>query len=131
MAEQVAVITGAGRGIGRATTIELVDAGYRVVVAGRDAQALAETVKLAGGGLAVTADVTKPEDVERLITVTLDEFGRVDALVNNAGLAPVVPIPEMSVELWRAVIDTNLSAAFYATRAAWPAFERQGGGVIV
>jgi NAD(P)-dependent dehydrogenase (short-subunit alcohol dehydrogenase family) len=133
MAEQVAVITGAGRGIGRATAVELVRAGFRVVLAGREREALEETSRLVGADRArvVPTDVTKPDDVGRLITVALDEFGRIDALVNNAGLAPVVPIPEMSVDQWRAVIDTNLSAAFYATRAAWPVFERQGGGVVV
>jgi NAD(P)-dependent dehydrogenase (short-subunit alcohol dehydrogenase family) len=131
--QQVAVITGAGRGIGRATAVELARAGYRVVLAGREREALEETARLVGADRAriVPTDVTKSEDVERLIKVALDAFGRIDALVNNAGLAPVIPIPEMTVEQWRAVIDTNLSAAFYTTRAAWPAFERQGGGVVV
>src|SRR3954452_16811897 len=103
-----AVITGAGRGIGRATAIELAQAGYQIVVAGRDAVALAETVRLAGGGaaLAVATDVTKPLDVDRLIAVTLEQFGRIDALVNNAGLAPVRSIPETTIEEWRAVVDT-------------------------
>jgi 3-oxoacyl-[acyl-carrier protein] reductase len=137
MAQQqqpVAIITGAGRGIGRATAVELARAGYRVVLAGRDEAALNETLKLAGGsdvGVAVVTDVSKPDDVERLITVAHDDFGRIDALVNNAGYAPVRSIREMTIPEWRAVIDTNLSAAFYATRAAWPAFERQGGGVVV
>jgi NAD(P)-dependent dehydrogenase (short-subunit alcohol dehydrogenase family) len=128
----VAVITGAGRGIGRATAVELAKAGYLVVLAGRDAAALEETLLLAGGGgLAIPTDVTRPDDVERLIATSMHAYGCIDALVNNAGLAPVLPIAEMTVEQWRAVIETNLSAAFYATRAVWPAFERQGGGVVV
>jgi 3-oxoacyl-[acyl-carrier protein] reductase len=132
--QPVAVITGAGRGIGRATAVELAAAGYRVVLAGRDEAALHETLALAGGGgagVAVVTDVSKPDDVERLIAVAHDDFGRVDALINNAGYAPVRSIREMTIAEWRAVIDTNLSAAFYATRAAWPVFERQGGGVVV
>jgi 3-oxoacyl-[acyl-carrier protein] reductase len=130
----VAVLTGAGRGIGRATAVELARAGYRIVLAGRDEAALHGTLSLAGGngvGVAVVTDVSKPDDVERLIAVAHDDFGRVDALVNNAGYAPVRSIREMTIPEWRAVIDTNLSAAFYATRAAWPLFERQGGGVVV
>jgi 3-oxoacyl-[acyl-carrier protein] reductase len=90
---------------------------------------------LVGGGdaagVAVVTDVSRPDDVERLIAVAHDDFGRVDALVNNAGYAPVRSIREMTIAEWRAVIDTNLSAAFYAMRAAWPLFERQGGGVVV
>jgi NAD(P)-dependent dehydrogenase (short-subunit alcohol dehydrogenase family) len=132
--QPVAVITGAGRGIGRAMAIELSRAGYRVVLAGRDEARLHETLSLAGGdgaGVAVVTDVSKPDDVERLIAVAHDDFGRVDALINNAGYAPVRSIREMTIADWRAVIDTNLSAAFYATRAAWPLFARQGGGVIV
>lgn len=136
MSDLVAVITGAGRGIGRATAIELAGAGYRVVLAGRNRAALDETLQLAAGkvgarGVVLPSDVTRPDDVERLIALTLDRFGRIDALVNNAGLAPVRSIKETTIEQWRAVIDTNLSAAFYATRAAWPAFGRQGGGVVV
>jgi NAD(P)-dependent dehydrogenase (short-subunit alcohol dehydrogenase family) len=132
--QPVAVITGAGRGIGRAMAIELSRAGYRVVLAGRDEARLHETLSLAGGdgaGVAVVTDVSKPDDVERLIAVAHDDFGRVDALINNAGYAPVRSIREMTIADWRAVIDTNLSAAFYATRAAWPLFEKQGGGVVV
>ena len=132
MPEPVAVITGAGRGIGRATAVELAGAGYRVVLAGRDRESLEETLHAIGGrGLAMPTDVTRPAEVGRLIAAALDAFGRVDVLVNNAGLAPVRSVKEMTPEEWRAVIDTNLSAAFYATRAAWPAFERQGRGVVV
>ena len=132
MANSVAIITGAGGGIGRATAIELAGGGYIVVLAGRNPAALNETARAAAGqSLVVPTDVTRPDEVDRLVAAALGAFGRVDVLVNNAGLAPVRPIRDMTVEEWRAVIDTNLSAAFYATRAAWPAFERQGGGVVV
>lgn len=132
MPDPVAVITGAGGGIGRATAIELAGAGYRVILAGRDANALAETLRAVGGrGLAVPTDVTRSAEVDRLIAAALENFGQVDALVNNAGFAPLRSITTTTDDEWNAVLATNLSAAFYATRAAWPAFERQGAGVVV
>jgi NAD(P)-dependent dehydrogenase (short-subunit alcohol dehydrogenase family) len=131
MNDPVAIITGAGRGIGRATATELAPRGYRLVLAARRGEDLNETARLAGGGLCVPTDVTDPQQVERLASRTLDQFGRIDAVVNCAGLAPVRPIAEMTHREWRDVIDTNLSAAFYLTKAAWPAFVRQKGGVVV
>ena len=131
MSEPVAIITGAGRGIGRATALELARRGYRLALASRRGEDLDETARLAGGGLCVPTDVTDPSQVERLVRQALDRFGRIDAVVNGAGLAPVRPIAEMSLKEWREVIDTNLSSAFYLTRAAWPAFVRQRGGVVV
>jgi NAD(P)-dependent dehydrogenase (short-subunit alcohol dehydrogenase family) len=131
MAEPVAIITGAGRGIGRATAVELRRRGYRLALAARGTVDLNETARLAAGAMCVPTDVTDPAQVERLARETLSKLGRIDAVVNNAGLAPARPIVEMTPQEWRAVIDTNLSAAFYLTRAAWPAFEKQGGGVVV
>jgi NAD(P)-dependent dehydrogenase (short-subunit alcohol dehydrogenase family) len=131
MTEPVAIITGAGRGIGRATALELRRRGYRLSLAARGVNDLNETARLAGGALCLPTDVTDPAQVERLVHETLSLLGRIDALVNNAGLAPVRPIVEMTPDEWRAVIDTNLSAAFYLTRAAWPAFEKQRSGVVV
>jgi hypothetical protein len=131
MTQPVAIITGAGRGIGRATAVELAERGYRLALAARGAEGLDETARLVGGALCVPTDVTDPSQVESLVRQALERYGRVDAVVNNAGLAPVRPISQMTPEEWRAVIDTNLSAAFYLTRAAWPVFERQRGGVVV
>ena len=127
----VAIITGAGRGIGRATALELARRGYRLALVARGADGLNETARMAGGALCCPADVTKPEQMERVVQQALDRHGRIDAVVNNAGLAPVRPIVEMSPQEWRDVIETNLSAAFYLTRAAWPTFEKQRGGVVV
>ena len=134
MTQPVAIITGAGRGIGRATALELARLGHRVVLAARDVESLNETARTVGGdgrALAVPTDVTDPAQVEHLAERALETFGRIDAVVNNAGLAPIRPIREMTPQEWKAVIDTNLSAAFYLTRAAWPAFERQRSGVVV
>jgi NAD(P)-dependent dehydrogenase (short-subunit alcohol dehydrogenase family) len=131
MTSPVAIITGAGGGIGRATAIELARRGHRLALCGRRIQTLEETAKLTGGGIAIVADVTIPADVDRLVQTTLAEWGRVDVLVNNAGLAPVLNVEETTIEQWRAVIDTNLSAAFYLAQACWPIFRRQGGGAIV
>ena len=129
----VAIITGAGRGIGRATARELAGLGYRLSLASRNPDGLNQTADLAGRDQChcVATDVTDPAQVDRLVRQTLDRFGRIDAVVNNAGLAPVQPLAEMTPGEWRAVIETNLSAAFYLCRAAWPALVRQGGGVIV
>jgi 3-oxoacyl-[acyl-carrier protein] reductase len=131
MNSPVAIITGAGTGIGRATAIALSQNGHRIALCGRRESTLQETAKLAGAGLVITADVTKRGDISRVVENTLTEFGRIDAIVNNAGLAAVRSVEEMSIEEWHAVIDTNLSAAFYLSKAVWPIFKRQGAGVVV
>jgi 3-oxoacyl-[acyl-carrier protein] reductase len=131
MSQPVAIITGAGRGIGRSTAIELGRRGHRLTLAARRSDDLKETARLAGEALCCPTDVTDPAAIERLVRQTLDRYGRIDALVHSAGLAPVRPIAQMSPQEWREVIETNLSAAFYLTRAAWPTFERQRGGVVV
>jgi NAD(P)-dependent dehydrogenase (short-subunit alcohol dehydrogenase family) len=130
-ASPVAILTGAGRGIGRATAVELAREGYRLVLAARSEAELQETARLAGDGLVVVTDVSKPEAVETLVQRALAAFGRVDAVVNTVGVAPVISIADMSPAQWREVIDVNLSAAFYLCHYAWPVFERQGGGVVV
>ena len=131
MERPVAVITGAGRGIGRATAIELAGGGYRLGLIARSEHELAETARLAGNGTVLTADVTQHEQVQECIARTVRAYERVDAVIHCAGIAPVRSITQMTVAEWREVIDTNLSAAFYLCRAAWPIFQRQGGGVVV
>lgn len=132
MQQPVALIVGAGRGIGRAAAVELGRRGYRLSLASRSPAELEETNRLAGGGgLVVEADVSRADDVARLVAGTVETHGRLDAIVHCAGLAPVRSIVAMTVEEWHAVLDTNLSAAFYLCRAAWPVFERQKGGVMV
>jgi 3-oxoacyl-[acyl-carrier protein] reductase len=142
MSRPVAVITGAGRGIGRATALELGRGGYGLVLVARTGEELAETVRLvegeggrggAGnpGAVAVPADVTRSDEVDQVVLGAVERFGRVDAIVHCAGVAPVRSIGEMTAAEWREVIETNLSAAFYLCRAAWPVFERQRSGVVV
>lgn len=128
--QRVAIVTGAGRGIGRAAAHELSRRGFRVVVASRNAGSIG-SVADAVGGLAVPTDVSDPEQVDRLVRRSLEAFGRIDAVVNNAGLAPAIPLEQTSVQQWRDVLDVNLSAAFYLSRAVWPTFKQQRGGVIV
>jgi NAD(P)-dependent dehydrogenase (short-subunit alcohol dehydrogenase family) len=130
MSGPVAIVTGAARGIGRAIAAELRRADYEVVLVARTKNDLDEAARDIGG-IALPSDVTKPAEVEAVVAETLKRFGRIDAIVNSAGMAPVVAVKDMSIDRWRAVIDTNLSAAFYLARAAWPTFEKQKGGVIV
>jgi NAD(P)-dependent dehydrogenase (short-subunit alcohol dehydrogenase family) len=127
----VAIITGAGRGIGRATAQELNGRGYRVVLVSRTAGELAETAKLVGTSLVLAADVSRPEQAERIVAATLERFGRLDALVNNAGYAPALKLEETTTEQWDKVLAINLTAPFLLMRQAWPVFRKAGGGVIV
>lgn len=135
MTNPVAIITGAGSGIGRATAVELARREYRLVLAGRNPEPLRETLQIArlpdARGIAVAADVSREDDVKRLVNAAVERFGRIDAIVHAAGLAPVRPIGQMSSDEWRAVLDTNLSAAFYLCREAWGIFQKQRGGVVV
>jgi NAD(P)-dependent dehydrogenase (short-subunit alcohol dehydrogenase family) len=131
MAEQVAIITGAGGGIGRAIAVELSRLACSTVLVGRTEESLKQTAGLVADSLIIPADVTRPEDVDAIIAKSLARFGRIDALVNNAGSAPVLNIEQTTPQIWREVLETNLSSAFYLTRAAWPTFVRQKSGVIV
>jgi NAD(P)-dependent dehydrogenase (short-subunit alcohol dehydrogenase family) len=135
---KVALVTGASRGIGRAVAQKLLDNGYRVVLAARalePLEALVEAAKDAGReALAVQADVTDAASVEQLFERTRERFGRLDVLFNNAGIgAPAVSIDELSVEQWRAVVDTNLTGVFLCSRAAFRLMKTQtprGGRII-
>lgn len=127
----VAVITGASAGIGRATAVALAGRGYRVSLLARSQSRLKQLAASLPNAIAFPTDVTDFKQVSAAIDQTMSRFGRIDAIVHCAGLAPVVSISEMSVEQWHAVLDTNLSAAFYLCNAAWPIFQRQRSGVIV
>jgi len=135
---KVAIITGAGSGVGRAVALAFARDGYQVVLAGRRADALEETIKLAGAGadrmLAVPTDVTDPDSVAALFSTVKDRFGRLDVLFNNAGTnAPGVPLEELSVEKWREVVDVNLTGPFLCTQQAIRIMKDQtprGGRII-
>ena len=132
----VAIVTGSGRGIGRAIALELAVAGAKVVVnyAGRVDKA-EETVKLireAGGEcLAVQADVSQTADVDRLIKTVLDHFGKIDILVNNAGITRDSLLLRMKEADWDAVLATNLKGVFLCTKAVSKGMLKQRSGVIV
>jgi NAD(P)-dependent dehydrogenase (short-subunit alcohol dehydrogenase family) len=133
---KVAVVTGAGSGVGRAVALGLLDAGYAVALAGRRVAELEETADLAKAGkpLVVSTDVSDETAVAALFEKVGKEFGRLDLLFNNAGRgAPAVPIDELPVETWRAVVDTNLTGAFLCAREAFRMMRTQtpGGGRII
>lgn len=128
--KRVAVITGGGAGIGRAVALKLSQAGWNVVVAGRTQSNLNETVSsMATEGLGVVCDVSKEEDVRNLFARTVDLFGQVDMLFNNAGIAaPAVPVDELSVDTWNQVIAINLTGAFLCAQAAFGQMRKQADG---
>lgn len=135
---KVAVVTGAGSGIGRAAALALQGDGYDVLLAGRRLSTLEATAVAAvpGGGrfVAFAADVADPTQVAALFAKTAELFGRVDVLFNNAGLsAPAVPFDELSYEQWKAVVDVNLNGAFLCAQWAFRMMKRQdpkGGRII-
>ncbi|MGI5442902.1 SDR family oxidoreductase [Streptomyces shenzhenensis] len=134
---KIAVVTGAGSGIGRAVAVELLRAGWAVALAGRRAERLAGTAALApeGDSLAVRTDVARPDDVAELFAATVDRFGRVDLLFNNAGtFGPGgIPVEELPYDAWRHVVDTNLNGAFLCAQAAYRQMKGQqprGGRII-
>jgi NAD(P)-dependent dehydrogenase (short-subunit alcohol dehydrogenase family) len=134
--KKVALITGAGSGIGKATAQAFLADGFRVVLAGRHKDALAEVAKPVGDAQALVfeADVTEPAAVRALFDATHEKFGRLDVLFNNAGVGtPFIPLEELSYEQWRKVIDTNLTGAFLCTQQAFRLMKGQdprGGRII-
>ena len=132
---QVAIITGAGTGIGRATALRLAREGVAVAVAARtasDLESLVGEIEAAGGrGIAVPTDVIVEEQVDALVTRTLDSFGRIDVLVNNAGVNVRSPIDKITTADWRQILDANLTGTFNCTRAVVPhMMERRSGKIV-
>jgi NAD(P)-dependent dehydrogenase (short-subunit alcohol dehydrogenase family) len=138
MLKKMAIVTGGGSGIGRAVALALVREQYCVAIAGRTSRALNETVALAGRDaeriVAIPTDVTDPTAVRTLFDRTVETFGRIDLLFNNAGMsAPAVPLDELTVEQWRTVVDVNLTGVFLCTREAFRVMKTQSprGGRII
>jgi NAD(P)-dependent dehydrogenase (short-subunit alcohol dehydrogenase family) len=135
---KVAIVTGAGSGIGKAVAIALLQEGYHVALAGRRQDRLEKVVAEAGPAgaraLIVPTDVSEPQSVRALFARTKEAFGRLDLLFNNAGVgAPGIPLEELSYEQWKAVVDTNLTGAFLCTQEAFKLMKGQdprGGRII-
>jgi NAD(P)-dependent dehydrogenase (short-subunit alcohol dehydrogenase family) len=136
--QKIAVVTGAGTGVGRAAALALMKAGYTVVLAGRRKDKLDEVAKegAAAGGksLAVPTDVADPASIKALFAKVKDSFGRLDVLFNNAGIgAPAVPMEDLPIETWKKVVDTNLTGPFVCTQEAIRIMKAQtprGGRII-
>ena len=136
--EKIALVTGAGSGIGRQVAIALCEAGYATVLAGRREEPLAETAKMAGESgsrtQVVPTDVGDPSSVSALFEKTREEFGRLDVLFNNAGVnAPGIPMEDLSFEQWKSVVDINLTGSFLCAQQAVKLMKSQSpkGGRII
>ena len=134
---KVAVVTGAGTGIGKAAALALIKDGYRVVLAGRRAVLLDEVMTLGGAPdrvLAVATDVADPDSVKALFDASVNRFGRVDVLFNNAGVgAPAIPLEDLTLAQWRNVVDINLTGMFLCNQQAFRVMKAQtpqGGRII-
>ncbi len=129
---RVAVVTGAARGIGLAIARRFLDSGYRVAMLDIDAPALAKSASETGRGvLPIVCDVSAPDQVQAAVARIEAEFGRIDALVNNAGIAVFKKLLDTSYDEWRRVLEVNLSGPFLCTQLCAPVMLRAGGGAVV
>jgi NAD(P)-dependent dehydrogenase (short-subunit alcohol dehydrogenase family) len=125
-------ITGSSRGLGRALTEAVLEAGHRVVATARRPEQLAEFVKTYGERIGtVKLDVTSPQDAESAVAAAINAFGRIDVVVNNAGYGFAGAFEEMSVDEFRGQIDTNFWGVVHVTRAVLPILRRQGAGLLI
>ena len=136
--DKVAIVTGAGSGVGRASAVSLLVEGYKVALAGRRREPLEETAALAGeareNALVLPTDVSEPGSIADLFAEVKAAFGRLDVLFNNAGMgAPAIPLEDLSLEQWKAVVDVNLTGSFVCTQEAFRIMKDQeprGGRII-
>ena len=135
---KIAIVTGAGTGIGRAVALALMQDGYAVALAGRRREMLEETARegasTSGEALVVPTDVSHPQSIKDLFRVTVEKYGRLDLLFNNAGVAARgVPLEDLTVDEWKAVVDVNLTAPFLCTQEAFRIMKAQNprGGRII
>ncbi len=132
---QVVIVTGASRGIGRGIAFLFAEEGANVVLVGRD-EALLKAVKAAiqankGNAIFIKADVSNPKDMERMVAEALSQYGRIDVLCHNAGIYPHARVENMTLEEWQKVIDVNLTGTFLAVKSCIPTMKSQGHGKIV
>jgi 3-hydroxybutyrate dehydrogenase len=129
---KTALITGGGRGIGRAIALSFARAGARVAVAARTAEQVKQVANEIGrDAIALVCDVSDPESVTRMFTEMREQFGHADILVNNAGIAESATLVNTTDELWHRLLSVNLSGTFYCTRAALPAMLKNGWGRVI
>ena len=132
--DKVAIVTGAARGIGRATAERLIEEGAKILICDIDEAQLMRTAAELGGEdrvLAQLVDVVNKGHVEQLVEKAVQHFGRLDIMVNNAGIAPVVDFLDVTEEMLSRVLDVNLKGAFYGTQAAGRQMIKQGGGGVI
>ena len=127
---KVALVTGAARGIGLATTHRFLEEGWRVVMVDRDGEELQKVSRSLDGVMTVVADVSLPADVDALAGNISEKMGRLDALVNNAGVADFGPMEETTFERWRTVMDTNLDGVFLVSQAMLPMLKASKGAIV-
>ena len=133
---QCAIITGASKGIGAATALEMAANGMNVVLAARsggDCEAIAAQIKADGGNaIAIACDVTDYAQVQKVVDTTLEHFGQLDVLVNNAGtIDPIAMLADSDPQSWARVVDVNLKGVYFGLRAALPVMQKQQSGVII
>ena len=133
---KVAIVTGGNGGIGLGIARGLAGAGASIAILGRNAAKSQEAVRLiseatGAATLSVTADVSRPEDIERAVAETQAAFQRIDILFNNAGINIRKPPQDVTLDEWTSVVNTNLTSAFLMSQAVYPALKRAGGGKIV
>lgn len=130
MTSKCAIVTGAARGIGLATADLFAEQGWQVVLVDRDSDALAKAAAERPDMLALSLDVSIPEQVDQIIAQTLQARGRIDALVNNAGVAEFGPIEQCAFDMWRRVMATNLDGVFLCSQAATAALKQTRGSIV-
>lgn len=133
--DKVAIVTGASSGLGESTALHLAARGAKVVLAARRAdrlQKLVDDIRAAGGqAIAVATDVARRDDMERLAAAAVEAFGRIDVLVNNAGVMPLSPLAKLRVDEWDRTIDVNIKGVLYGIAAVLPRMQAQGSGHII
>ncbi|MFZ1036077.1 MAG: SDR family NAD(P)-dependent oxidoreductase, partial [Smithella sp.] len=133
--DEVAIVTGGSKGLGRAMALGLAECGAKVVVASRTVSLIEETaneiIKKGGQAIAVPVDVKNPQSIEQMVDQVMEQYGRVDILINNAGIAPMKKTMETDIEDWNDVLNTNLKSAFLTSKIIAKGMIKQRKGKII